>query len=321
LTDFDQQVTRNDFPEELPAEIAREIIQALPEQSAALSLFRRVPMSRRTARLRVLDALPTAYWVNGDTGLKKTSKQAWAGVTMTVEELAVIVPIPEAVLDDEDFDVWGEVRPRVAEAMGAAIDLAVFFGVNKPASWPTAIVTAARAAGNDFTRGSISGQDITVDIGGEGGVMSLVEDDGFDVSGFAAHRKLKAAFRGLRDNEGQPILQSSMTDSLSSLYGEPVKFVGYGGWDADNAELVAGDFSMGVLGVRQDITTKLLSEAVLTNDADPPEIIYNLPQQDMVAMRFVIRLAFAVANPVTVAQPTAADRYPFAILEPVGYTS
>jgi HK97 family phage major capsid protein len=319
VTDYDQQITRSDFPEELPQEISREIIQALPEQSAAMSLFRRTTLSRRTARLRVLDALPTAYWVNGDTGLKKTSKQAWAGVTMTVEELAVIVPIPEAVLDDEDFDVWGEVRPRVVEAMGAALDLAVFFGTNAPASFPTPIVAAARAAGNDFTRGSVASQDITVDIGGEGGVMSLVEDDGYDVSGFAAHRRLKAAFRGLRDNEGQPILQSSMTDSLSSLYGEPVKFVGYGGWDADDAELVAGDFSMGIIGIRQDISTKLLDQAVLTDESN--EIIYNLPQQDMVAMRFVFRVAFAVANPVTVAQPNAASRYPFAILEPVGYTS
>lgn len=326
MTDFDQSLDRAGvIPDELPQEVAREIIQAIPETSAAMSLFRRVTMSRRTGRLPVLDALPVAYWVSGDTGLKRTSRQLWANVELIVEELAVIVPIPEAVLADSEFDVWGEVRPRIAEAFGVALDLAIFFGVNQPTGFgttvPGGLVVQARAHGNDFTRGSIADQDITVDIGGEGGVMSLVEDDGFDVTGFAARKGLKAAFRGLRDDTGQPILQQSMTDSLDSLYGEPIKFVGYGGWDNDEADLVAGDFGMGILGVRQDITTKVLTEAVLTDNGSPPEIIFNLAQQDMVALRAVGRFAFAVANPVTQAQANEADRYPFAVLEPVGYTS
>jgi hypothetical protein len=323
LTDYDQAFSRTDFPEELPQEIAREIIQGIPETSAVMSLFRRVPLSRRTARIPVMDALPVAYWVGGDTGLKKTSKAVWKGVTLTVEELAVIVPIPEAVLDDENVDVWGEIRPRVSEAFGVKLDQAVLFGADAPlgiaGAVPGGIVTQATAAGNDFTRGSVASQDITVDIGGEGGVMSLVEDDGFDVTGFAARKGLKAAFRGLRDSTGQPILQQSMTDSLETLYGEPIKFVGYGGWDADLADLIAGDFSMGILGVRQDISTKLLTEAVLQDDAG--EIVYNLAQQDMVAMRFTGRFAFAVANPVTRAQAVEASRYPFAVLRPTGYTS
>lgn len=326
MTDYDQSLDRSGvIPEELPQEVSREIIQAIPETSATMSLFRRVTLSRRTARLPVLDALPVAYWVNGDTGLKKTSRQVWANVSLIVEELAVIVPIPEAVLDDSEFDVWGEVKPRIAEAFGVALDQAILFGVSQPTgiatTVPGGIVTQATAAGNDFVRGSISTQDITVDIGGEGGVMQLVEDDGFDVSGFAARKGLKASFRGLRDDNGQPILQQSMTDTLADLYGEPIKFVGYGGWDADAADLIAGDFSMGILGVRQDITTKVLTEAVLTDAGSPPQIIFNLAQQDMVALRAVGRFAFAVANPVTQAQAVEADRYPFAVLRPAGYTS
>jgi hypothetical protein len=64
----------------------------------------------------VLSALPVTYWVSGDTGLKHTSETAWAGVTLTAEEIACIVPIPEAVINDASFDVWTELRPALAEA-------------------------------------------------------------------------------------------------------------------------------------------------------------------------------------------------------------
>jgi len=43
-------------------------------------------------------------------------------------------------------------------------------------------------------------------------------------------------------------------------------------------------------------------------------IIYNLAQQDMVALRAVMRLGFALPNPINRMNPTAATRYPFAVL-------
>ena len=78
-------------------------------QSAVLSRGRRLAnMSSRTYRMPVLDMLPLAYFVNGDTGQKKTTKMAWDKKLITAEEIAVIVPIPEAVLDDSNYDIWGE---------------------------------------------------------------------------------------------------------------------------------------------------------------------------------------------------------------------
>ena len=73
---------------------------------------------------------------------------------LVAEEIAAIVPIPENVVDDATFDVWAEIRPMLEEAVGRALDAAVFFGTNKPASWPTAIVPAAVAAGNVYARGT-----------------------------------------------------------------------------------------------------------------------------------------------------------------------
>jgi hypothetical protein len=67
-----------------------------------------------------------------------------------------------------------------------------------------------------------------------------------------------------------------------------------------------------VLGVRQDITYELLDQAVITDDTGA--VIYNLAQQDMLAMRVVARFAFATAAPVTRPVTGSGTPYPFAVL-------
>ena len=63
------------------------------------------------------------------------------------------MPVPEAVLDDTNYDIWNEVRPALTEAFNVAITGAVLYGTNIPASWTTALGAAglfarATAAGH-----------------------------------------------------------------------------------------------------------------------------------------------------------------------------
>jgi len=113
-----------------------------------MRLARKVPLSRGTATIPVLSALAVANWVNPtDFGQKPLSDMQWTGVHLTVEELAVIVAVPESVIEDEAFDVMGEVQPSIGEAIAEAIDQAVLFGVNAPVSWPAGgIYSMARGA-------------------------------------------------------------------------------------------------------------------------------------------------------------------------------
>lgn len=101
-------------------QVVSTIFQDAPKQSVVMQLGRKLPnMTSKQTRIPVLSMLPLAYWVNGDTGYKQTSRQAWENVYLTAGELAVIVPIPEAVLADAEFDILGEVTPRVNEAIGS----------------------------------------------------------------------------------------------------------------------------------------------------------------------------------------------------------
>lgn len=311
---YNKVIDRSDAAALIPEEVSREIVQGVAETSACLRLFRRLPnMSRKQQRVPVLSVLPTAYFVNGDTGLKQTTEQAWENKYLNVEEIACIVPIPEAVLDDADYDIWAEVRPRIVEAFGVVIDAAILFGTNAPDSWPASILDGATSAGHVVALGT--GADIYDDIMGENGVISLVEEDGYMVNGHIAAMTMKAKLRGLRDANGQPIFVRSMQDRTRyELDGEPMEFPANGAFDVTKALMFSGDFRQAVYAIRQEITYKVLTEAVIQDNTGA--IVYNLAQQDMVALRAVMRMAWQVPNPVTRLQPTEAQRYPFAVLTP-----
>ena len=120
----------------IPVQESNEIIQGVVAQSAVLSRGRKLAnMTSKQYKMPVLNMLPVAYFVNGDSGQKQTTKQAWDKKFITAEEIAVIVPVPEAVLDDSEYDIWGEVKPRIIEAFGKVIDGAILFDVDKPATW------------------------------------------------------------------------------------------------------------------------------------------------------------------------------------------
>ena len=297
----------------IPETRAREIIQGTIARSAVLSQGRKLPnLSSKTHKMPVLDMLPIAYFVNGDTGNKKTTNMKWDKKIITAEEIAVIVPIPEAVLDDSEYDIWAEVRPRVEEAFGKVIDGAVLFGVNAPDSWRDDIVTTATSATSVVTLGS---SDSLYDkIMGEGGVIAKVEESGFFVTGHMADISMRAKLRGLKDSTGNPIFKSDMQESTRySLDGSAMTFPNNGSFDKSKALMISGDFSQLVYAIRQDITFKLFTEGVVQNTDGT--IAYNLMQQDMVALRAVMRLGWEIPNPINSLKTDKSKRCPFAILK------
>jgi HK97 family phage major capsid protein len=306
---YNSAISRSNVSALVPEDVSREVIQAVNDESAALRLFRSVTMSSNQQRMPVLAALPTAYFVNGDTGLKQTTEAMWENKFLFAEEIAAIIPIPEAVLDDTDYDIWGEIRPLMVEAIGRTLDAAIFFGTNKPASWPSDVTTAAIAAGNAYTRGTATAAQgaIAEDINQ---LMGLVEADGFAPTGFVTRTTYKARLRSARDTTGQKLLDVGS----SSIEGEPLIYAMPGLWPsgASSAELFAGDWSQGIIATRQDITYKILDQAVIQDNVGA--IQYNLAQQDMVALRVVARYAWQVPNPINYEQLTETSRYPFAVL-------
>lgn len=295
-------------------QLINTIQQDTPKQSIFMSMARKLPnMTSKQTRMPVLDMLPMAYWVNGDNGFKQTSQQAWDNVFLTAEELAVIVPIPEAVVDDASFDILGEVQPRVIEAIGQRVDSAIIFDVNRPANWRAGIVTTARQAGNNVAVGA--NPDYFDLIMGEGGIIGKVEEAGRMVTGAISSMGMRAKLRGIKGTDGHPIFKSDMQGSTQyALDGAPMYFPQNGAFDQSIAQLIVGDFSQAVYSIRQDITVKLLDQGVI-QDPNTKEIVYNLAQQDMIALRVVFRMGWALPNPASRMDENRVT-CPFAYLEP-----
>lgn len=313
---YNSQTSRSDANALIPIETSKQIIQELPKQSIALSLFRQMAMSSKTLRQPVLDVLPDAYFVAGDTGLKQTSSASWANRELVAEEIAVVVPIAEAVLEDSQIDIWEQIKPRIVEKIGARIDQAVFFGTNKPSTWGESVVGHADAAGNEIVRGAVVDQDLAGDISA---TMAMVEADGYQVDGFVTKVGMKHALRNLRDDEGRFLFQTSMVAGTpDNLFGEPLHYMENGGFVNASADMIAIHRAGGIIGLRQDITFKKFTEGVVTDETGA--IMYNLMQQDMVALRVVMRIAWQVANPGTSLNSNSSTRSPFAVLRPTGWS-
>lgn len=308
-------VNRTDLSGLIPEPVTREIIQGVTEGSAVLQMGRRLPnMTSKTQTMNVLDMLPTAYFVTGDTGMKQTTKMKWDKKKIYAEEIAVIVPIPEAVLDDADYDIWGEVRPRLVEAFGKVIDGAILFGTNKPTSWRDSVLETCTKAGSVVAATPY----IYDDLLAEGGVIAKVEESGYLVNGIMSAIQMRAKLRGLKDLNGNPIFKTDMQGATPyALDGSPMYFPRNGAFDTAKALMFAGDWSELVYSIRQDITFKIFDQGVVQDPSDN-SIVYNLMQNDMVALRAVMRLGWEIPNPKTAYNDTLSKFCPFAVYAPAG---
>lgn len=309
---YNAVTSRTDSQALIPEDVSTDLIRRMTTESAVLQQFRHVPVARNQQRMPVLSALPVAYFVTGDTGLKQTTEMAWDNKYLNIEEIATILPVPDNVVADIDVNVWDEAQPYLVEAVGRALDGAVYFGTNTPSSWPTSIQAAITAAGNNITEGTAAasgGYMADVDL-----AYAKVEEDGFDVSGFTAAKSARGKFRAARNSLGDRLDAGRLSGDLKELDGLPISYAMPGMFPGTTGtpRLFAIDGSQFVVGVRSDITLKILDQAVIQDNTGA--IIYNLAQQDMTALRLTFRVGWQVANIINYDQPVAANRYPASAL-------
>jgi hypothetical protein len=243
---YNSLVSRTDVAGLIPVVTANEILNRVAQMNPIMQVARRLPnMPTGQVRMPVISSLASAYFVSGDTGLKQTSEVNWQNKFIDAEELAVIVPIAQAVLDDSSFDIWAAIRPELEAAFSVAISQAVLYGTNIPASWTTnlggaGLLATCTAAGHTL---SLAGY---IDLyeallgetaGGVDGVWMSIEADGFMVNGTIAHPLMKGLLRNTRDKDGNPMiaklmgeerdahgnLQLSGTGALGDLLSQTIK--------------------------------------------------------------------------------------------------
>jgi HK97 family phage major capsid protein len=295
---------------EIPEQVAGEVIKEATASSVVAQLARTVRMSSKSYRQPVLDVLPNAYWVNGDTGLKQTTDVEWDSIYLTAEPLAVLVVVPDEFIADSTVPIWSEVRPLIAQAFGRVIDNAALWNINRPASWTDSVYQHAAAAGNfvEIGQGGAGQTDLAWDVAQMG--LQLASD-GFNLDAFAAQAGFNWRLLSQRTSAGEPIYTGLVGDNRSGLYGVPFVESRNGAWDAE-VKLIGGDWSKAILGTRQDMQYTIHTDAVISDDSG--NVVFNAMQQDSKIMRVVGRFGFAIANPVTSLNSTRSSRSPFSLL-------
>lgn len=314
----------------VPPEMMQEIFKQAETMSAALRFFRKIPIRTQSKSIPIMSALPSAYWIGNDgqddTALIQTTELAWKNVSMEVADIGVIVPLPRRLLNDiQDpqggFNLTQEIRPAVAAAIARKIDQAIFFGTGKPSVWPDSVLTGATNAGNVKTFGaSAANGGMHSDIIA---LVKMVRQNGFNVNAGIGRPGFEYDLMDARDTTGQSLMTvdtltpGNNANILGNVLGREVSFATDGVWpaqdvDAADPELILFDASKHIIGIREEINFQVSTDGVIQDGTGA--IQYNLLQQDMIALRFIMRLGYAVANPVTVAQPTEGSRYPGGVL-------
>jgi HK97 family phage major capsid protein len=296
--------------------LGAEFYDDLIASSTVFSLGRKLgTISSGKASIAVPESLISAGFV-GVAGEKPVGGGDIQAKELNAGKIAAIVLVPEEYVNDANFDIFNEYVKRYApEAFGAALDKAALFGTGAPSDWTgiqDGLVEQATAKGNVVT----ATDDIYQDIMGKNGLIQKVNEDGFRVTGWAGDPSVEADLRSAVDGNNRPIYLP-YTDPLTSapkdtIYGRPYHSNLNGAWDSTKASLIGGDFTKLVYAIREDINYRISTDAIVKL-ADGTEV--NCFQQNVVAFLMEMRVAAGVLNPATAKNPSAATRFPFAILK------
>jgi HK97 family phage major capsid protein len=296
-----------DFSGVIPPEYSTQIIQEAVQQSAVLRLANLVPMGTGISEMPVPTSLPRAGWVSVAGGRKPYAALGLGTKTLKAEEVAAITSIPDVYLDDASINLWGFVRPRLAEAIAIALDEAILFGIDAPTSFPPGGVVDPA-----FCIQSPPGFDA---VDGVNQAMSAVESQGLNVDGSAADLSVKGMLRGTRDSQGGLLLGEATVDerTVQTLYGVPIAYTPFDLSAVDN--FITGDWGALIVGVRQDIRYNMDPSAVIVDDTG--KVIISGWQDNQTPLKVWARFACAIVNPVTQRTPDGAK--PFAATELAGW--
>lgn len=312
-------INRNDVAGLIQDAYSDTFLNAAGDNSKVLQAFPTVSMGTKTTNMPVLATVPHAKWIGetpGGDGVKPTAKATWENKQMVAEEVAVIIPVHENTLDDATEDVLSNIATLGGKAMAYALDAAVTFGVNKPASWTSPDLFKAATDGGNLVQVSATPGENDL-VGSIFQAAELLDAEGYDPSTFLSRKGLTYRLANLRAADGTPIYLPSLSgtpgavDRVSGMDAYWLNGTVLGDvnvWDSTKAEAIVVDRERVRIGVRQDITVKFLDQATVGD--------INLAENDMVALRFKARYAYVLGQTVAENSTASVTKTPVSAVTP-----
>lgn len=222
-----------------PTTFGSEILKALREFSPIRAYAKVITISARDVRYPRRIGSTAASWV-GETADRTESAPSYEQVTLTPYELATFVEVSKQLLEDNAYNLEGELASDLAESFAIA-EASAFVsgnGTGKPKGILTASGITTVVSGKAATMGDNPG-DTLIDM------FAAIPTAHAQNGAWAMNRKTLAAIRKVKDSTGQYIWQPPLQAGMpSSLLGRPViEMVDFPDIAANATPIVFGDWS------------------------------------------------------------------------------
>ena len=295
-----QDISRHTTNVILDADLSSEIWANTIEESAFMRAARRINIPGSGVKVQTITGEPQASWVD-ETNLKPVGFHTFGNKTITPYKLAIIEPFSQEFLRDKNA-LYAECVRRLPAALGKKFDSTIM-GAVAPGSGFDVLGTGVSAtsllpdAANGITEYD---RFVAVDA-------AIATNDGI-LSNIILAPQGKSIVLGAKDGQSRPLFTPGVgSNAIGSILGADVTVAkgvyvagaaGTGGAAGTPAVVgVAGDFSDVVWGSVEGVKMAVSDAATLSyTGANSQTVTINLWQQNMVAVRFEIEVAFAVRN-------------------------
>ena len=295
-----QDISRHTTNVILDADLSSEIWANAIEESAFMRAARRINIPGSGVKVQTITGEPQASWVD-ETNLKPVGFHTFGNKTITPYKLAIIEPFSQEFLRDKNA-LYAECVRRLPAALGKKFDSTIMGSV-APGSGFDVLGTGVSATSllPDATNG-ITEYDRFVAVD-----AAIATNDGI-LSNIILAPQGKSIVLGAKDGQSRPLFTPGVgSNAIGSILGADVTVAkgvyvagaaGTGGAAGTPAVVgVAGDFSDVVWGSVEGVKMAVSDAATLSyTGANSQTVTINLWQQNMVAVRFEIEVAFAVRN-------------------------
>jgi HK97 family phage major capsid protein len=299
-------ITLSDInPTFLPKTLIGPIFEKSVEQSAVMSLARRVPlaMTANTAVPVPLD-VPTADWVS-EGGRKPVSSGGVAVKEMSGKKIAVLIPVSMEVANSNAAGLFTQLQSDLPTAFARAFDRAAIHGKT---------MSGANGPFGDFLADTSKSVSLGTTAQNQGGIwgdfvagMGEVVDDNWDYTGTVADHRLKMSLLGATDTTGRPILVDTTQPGTGAalagtLIGEPIAYsrsvsgkLRRQSTSVDSGlRAIGGDWSQTAYGVGMDISVRISREATYFDENGDPVSAF---QSNLVLLLAEAYYGFVVGDP------------------------
>ena len=226
-------MARATFEGWLPEEKDSSVITRIQANSAVESLARKLPMNSTTKSFPRSGGMDVAEVAKGSAYGEDTS--ANDDIVLTAKKFGKAIRIAEEDIDDSVADILGTKKVEWASSYAKFIDNATL-AVTAAVGTGVPFTSVYRAVRSDDSATGYTADDNYLATAGTGAAVSYADlsatltlaenSDSWDENGVVviAHGSFKGAFRDLVDDQGRPIFVEGQQNTMSTLFGYPVRW-------------------------------------------------------------------------------------------------